>query len=167
MVNMGLNQKRIIYKFLCLVLLLLIGKNGQTHSEGPMDERKIFVEASAVFTATIKKITVKKSRCSETHSFLLEPVQFLQGSLNNQKTVLFSYDRYFPYKAKWFWQSDCPSVYYIVPPVTENVKEGDLIIAAAAKNQQNGAMEGTATWPENEKERITGLVVHKLSGSGL
>lgn len=93
---------------------------------------RILKESEAVAFGIIENIETDKQYCSTRTKYTIRLQKFLQGHIK-QKSITFYYSVYYWKKARWFWQDDCPSVSYMVPPMAKTMRKGAKVIVAIKK----------------------------------
>ena len=121
------------------------------------DVRKVVRAADAVALAFVVKIEVQKSRCETTTLVHLKAGDVIKGSLSAREFV-FAYTHYYWRKAEYFWQKECPSVHYGVPPIAKDMKIGDKVIMTV-KNYTNAEPEVTGTLDYSELDKVKGMLL--------
>lgn len=110
-----------------LMLLMLLPALLYGHSEMVSSLQEIVSQADATAVAEITRITKNAQRCRTGTSITVRPIRFIKGSCE-KKSLTFSYTVHTWKPARFFWQEDCPSVHYRIPPRLRNPKKGQQAV---------------------------------------
>lgn len=87
-------------------------------------------KSDTIAVVEIIKSEKSSSRCRTDHSFLLKVTSVLKGKIKLETILPFYYSHYHFKRKNYFWQEDCLSVSYIVPPIAENMQKHNKVVAA-------------------------------------
>jgi hypothetical protein len=148
-------------KQLCVtVMILALGGLCLAYDEEPIPIDRVVTKAEAVGIARVVKVTVTEGRCESNTKVYLSPVSYLKGSLPKSE-VVFSYTYYHWKRARWPWQTECPSVNYSLPPIAEGMKEGDEVLFAASFFPDRNDHFVIGTMKIHQMERVRRLLEMK------
>lgn len=136
-------MKSPISNFMCSLfafIVLCACEVGLAHNEMPQSPEKVLAEADALFVAQITNYKKKEGRCEIEHSFELKVIRSIKGSYSANPPHLFNFTVYLSQLSKWFWQKDCPSVSFYIPPLASDMKVGNEVIVSAKKENREGWM---------------------------
>lgn len=105
------------------LLFLLVPTLLHGHSETRRSLKEVISHAETVAIARISRIEKDARRCSTRTRIFVTPLHFLKGSCS-EKSLTFTSTTYQWKQARFFWQKDCPSVHYQIPPRLRNPKKG-------------------------------------------
>ncbi len=133
------------------LLLFLVAPPLPGHKEYPLAPGAVLADADAIVRAKVVEAELDRARCYSSWTFQLETVARLRGE-GAPERFTFSYDVFFPRKAEYPWQKDCPSVHYTRPPVAPNMQRGAEVVATLKKDKR-GRWQATGTLSPEEYAR--------------
>jgi hypothetical protein len=140
-------------KKLFLIMLIFLPVALPAHKVYRKDMAAIIAEADLVMTAKVAKAATKRETCETGYEFRLSPGRILKGAFTGEN-LSFYYSIHI-----WDESKGCPSVHYILPPVPQNIKKGQTVIAAFKKNDGvSGGLWGTGMFDLSEMEAVMKLI---------
>jgi|GEM_PF-273482 len=110
-----------------IMLLMLFPALLHGHSEMVSSLKEVVSRADAVAVAEITGIQKDTRRCNTRTRITVRPIRFIKGSCD-EKSLTFAYTIHQWKPARFFWQEDCPSVHYRIPPRLRNPKDGQQAV---------------------------------------
>jgi hypothetical protein len=140
-------------KKLLLIMLTFLPMALPAHKVYQKDMAAIIAEADLVMTAKVTSAATKRETCETDYEFRLASEHILKGAFAG-KDISFYYSVHF-----WDEGKGCPGVHYILPPVPQNTRNGQAVIAAFEKNAGvSGGLWGTGMFDLSEIEAVKKLI---------
>ncbi len=94
-----------------------------SYSRETGDLKKSFLNAEIIGTGIIESVSRNDEQCTSTITAEVKVLNILKGSLKNKPLLIRLTDHY--------WNENCPSVEYKLPPIEVKIEEGRKIVFGA------------------------------------